>query len=86
MAIMAEVSGGRVRGRRGICWMDGLKVATGNGGMTVESVRQCEPWKSPGTYEVNEFHEAIFACPCVLSDLPPVLWWLSPGEGWDAFT
>ena len=26
----------------------------------------------------------LFAWPCVLSDRPPVLWWLSPGEGWDA--
>ena len=26
----------------------------------------------------------MFARPCVLLDLPPVLWWLSPGEGWDA--
>ena len=24
---------------------------------------------------------AIFTWPCVLSDCPPVLWWLSPGEG-----
>ena len=31
-----------------------------------------------------EFHAAIFALPCVLSDGPPVLWWLSPGEGWVA--
>ena len=29
-------------------------------------------------------HAAIFALQCVLSDSPPVLWWLSPGEGWDA--
>ena len=27
---------------------------------------------------------AIFAWPCVLSHCPPVLWWLSSGEGWDA--
>ena len=26
----------------------------------------------------------IFAWPCVHSDRPPVLWWLSSGEGWDA--
>ena len=34
--------------------------------------------------QLNEFHAAIFACPCVFSDLPLELWWLSPGEGWDA--
>ena len=38
---MAEVSGGRVRGRPRLVWMDGVKVALGNGGMTVEAARQC---------------------------------------------
>ena len=28
--LMAEVSGGRVRGRPKSCWMDGVKVALGN--------------------------------------------------------
>ena len=39
--LMAEVSGGRVRGRQQICWMDGEKVALGNRRMTVEAARQC---------------------------------------------
>ena len=39
--LMAEVSGGRVRGRSRLGWMDGVKVALGNIGMTVEAVRQC---------------------------------------------
>ena len=30
---------------------------------------------------LNEFHAAIFTWHCVLSDLPPVLWWLSHGGG-----
>ena len=34
---MAEVSGGRPR----LGWMDGVKVALGNRGMTVEAERQC---------------------------------------------
>ena len=38
--LMAEVSGGRVRGRPSLCWMDGVKVALGNRGMTVEAARQ----------------------------------------------
>ena len=49
--LMAEVSGGRVRGRPRLGWMDGLKVALGNRGMTVEAARQCakdrktgDPW------------------------------------------
>ena len=39
--LMAEVSGGRVRGRSRLGWMDGVKVALGIRGMTVEAVRQC---------------------------------------------
>ena len=38
--LMAEVSGGRVRGRPRLGWMDGVKVALGNTGMTVEAARQ----------------------------------------------
>ena len=38
---MAEVSGGGVRGRPRLGWMDGVKVALGNRGMTVEAARQC---------------------------------------------
>ena len=39
--LMAEVSGGRVRGRPRFGWMDGVKVALGNRGKTVEAARQC---------------------------------------------
>ena len=35
--LMAEVSGGRVRGRPRLGWMDGVKVALGNRGMTAEA-------------------------------------------------
>ena len=41
MVLMAEVSGGRVRGRPILGWMDGGKVALGNRGMTVEAALQC---------------------------------------------
>ena len=40
IVLMAEVSGGRVRGRPRLGSMDGVKVALGNRGMTVEAVRQ----------------------------------------------
>ena len=44
---MEEVSGGRVRGRSRLDWMDGVKVALGNRGMTVEAERQCtEEWRA----------------------------------------
>ena len=38
---MAEVRGGRVRGRPRLGWMDGVKVALGNRGVTVEAARRC---------------------------------------------
>ena len=34
--LMAEVSGGRVRGSGRLGWMDGVKVTLGNRAMTVE--------------------------------------------------
>ena len=39
--LMAEVGGGRVRGRPRLGWMDGVKVALGNIGMAMEAARQC---------------------------------------------
>ena len=46
--LMAEVSGGRVRGRPRLGWMDGVKVALGNREMIVEAARKIgksgEPW------------------------------------------
>ena len=38
--LMAEGSGERVRGRPRLSWMDGVKVALGNIGMTVEAARK----------------------------------------------
>ena len=55
--LMAEVNGGRVRGRPRLGWVDGLKVALGNRGITVQTAvqaaRECagsESVESPGTY------------------------------------
>ena len=39
--LMAEVGGGRVRGRPRLGWMDDVKMALSNRGMTVEAARQC---------------------------------------------
>ena len=39
--LMAEVSGGRVRGRPRLGRMEGVKVTLGNRRMTVEAKRQC---------------------------------------------
>ena len=53
--LMAEVSGGRVRGRPRLGWMDGVKVALGNRGITVEAAQQGRPErvKSPGTHVIE---------------------------------
>ena len=37
--LMAEVSGGRIRGRPRLGWMDGVKVGLGNRVMTVEAAQ-----------------------------------------------
>ena len=48
--LIANVSGGRVRGRPRLGWMDGVKVALGNKGMTMEATQQCakdqEEWRA----------------------------------------
>ena len=68
--LMAEISGGRVRGRPRLGSMDGVKVALGNRGMTVEAARQCakdlKEWKALVYMKLNEFHAAIYACPVFL--------------------
>ena len=65
--------------------MDGVKVALGNRGMTVEAARQCAKYRKewdPGTYITECIHAAIFAWLC--SFVPPsrvlvvILW---SGEG-----
>ena len=43
--LMAEVSGGWVRGSPRLAWMYGVKVALGNRGMTVEAARQCAKYR-----------------------------------------
>ena len=42
-------------------------------------------WRALVHMELNEIHAAIFVRPHVLSDPPPLLWWLSPVEDWDAY-
>ena len=45
--LMAELSGGRGRLRPRLGWMNGVKVALGNKGMTVEAARQCaKEWRT----------------------------------------
>ena len=53
--LMAEVSGGRVRGKPRLGWMDGVKVALDNrarndGGRCGTMRERSERVESPGTY------------------------------------
>ena len=58
--LMAEVSGGRVRGTPRLGWLDGMKVALGNRGMTVEAAQQCakdrKQWTDLVHMKLNQFH------------------------------
>ena len=60
-----EVSGGRVRRRPRLGWMDGVKVALSNRGMTVEAARQCakdrKEWRALRYICNSKFYAAIFA-------------------------
>ena len=87
--LMAEVSGGRVRGRPRLGWMDGVKVALGNRGITVEAARQCakdRKSESPGTYITERVSRGHLCFALCSSGPPSVLGWLLHGEGADAVT
>ena len=60
---MADVSGGRVRVRLRLCWMDGVKVALGRRRMRVEVSRQCakerNKWKALVQMYMLEYDEYI---------------------------
>ena len=83
--------------------MDGVKVALGNRGMTVQAARQCAKdrkecralgpdfrrvvmLRNGAVRTKQNLSTAIFAWHCVLSDRPPMLWWLSHGAGKEAVT
>ena len=63
--LMAEICGGRVRGRPRLGWMDGVKLALGNRRMTVEAAPQCaedrKEFRALVHLQLNEFCAAIFA-------------------------
>ena len=67
-----------------------VNVSLDNRGMTAEAARQCakdrKAWRALVHMLLNEFNAAIFTWYRVLSDRPPMLWWLSHGEGRDAVT
>ena len=87
--LMADVSAGQVRGRQWLGWMDGVTVAFGGIGMTVEAARQWakDRKESPGAYVDDLSLTRSFM-------LGPAYFWtalsrsfrLSHGEGQDAVT
>ena len=62
---------------RGLRWMDGVNVALGGTGMTVEAARQCaknrKEWIALVHMLMIGCNAAIFAFPWVLSDRSPAL-------------
>ena len=87
--LMAEVSGGGTRETEARLdeWCEGgLRQQRNDGEGCATMAKDRKEWRALVHMSLNEFHAAIFAWHYVLSDRPPVLWWLSPGEGRDAVT
>ena len=88
---MAEISGGRVRRRPRLGWMDGLKVALGRqrndcGGCPSKRERS-ERVESPGTYVTKKVSRGHF-CLALCSFGSPscamvVITWRGVGCSWD---
>ena len=66
--LMAEVSGGRARGRPRLGWMDGVKVTLGHdGGGFVTMLKSEERVESSGAYvteRVSRGHFCLALCSC----------------------
>ena len=74
--LTAEVTRGRVQGRPILGWMDGMKVAMGNRGMTVDAARQCakdrKEWKDLAAgIHVTESVSSGHFCVALCSFRPP---------------
>ena len=63
-------------------WCEGGLMQQRNDGGGCATMRErSERVESPGTYVTESVSRSIFASHCVLSDRPPVLWWLSWERG-----
>ena len=58
--LLAEVSGGWVRGRSGLGWIDGVKAAFGSRSMTVEVARKHQNKRRAASAYVDRVSRAIF--------------------------
>ena len=83
--LMEDASGGRAG--RGLGWMDGLKMALGSRGMTVEAGQQTDNAQKIGrSGEPWCIWRWLSLMPCVLSDHPPTLRWIITWRGVGCFT
>ena len=68
-------------------WCEGgLGQQKNDGGGRASMRERSERVESPGTYITELVSRGHFCLALCFSARPPVLWWLSPGEGWDAVT
>ena len=70
--------------RARLCWMDSMNMTLGSRGMAMKAARQCA--KDRKEWEALVPTRSFLLGLCVPTDRPPVLWWLSPEEGWNAVT
>ena len=57
-----------------------------DGGGSATMRKRPERVESPGTYVIELVSRGHICLALCLLDLPPMLWWLSHGEGMDAIT
>ena len=53
VVLMAELSGGRARGRPKLGWVDGVKMAFGNRGITLKAARLCAKYRKEWRFLVH---------------------------------
>ena len=82
--LMAEVSGGRVRARPRLGWMDHVMVVLGNTEMTVGAAKQYEKdskeWRARCIFRLLSFTRPFLLGSCVLPDRLPAPWWVITGR------
>ena len=81
--LMAEVNGGRVRGRQRLSWIDGVNVALGNRGMTLEADKESgELWGIC----ILSFQRPFLLGPVFFRTALPCSGGYHLERGWDAVT
>ena len=86
--LLAQVSGGRVRGRPRLGWMNRVRWPWAKEWRWRRRDNARKIGKSGEPWYISNWMSFTrpFLLGPVFSGHPPVLWCLSPGEGWDAVT